>query len=509
MQKKRAVVTLVAALIVSACSGGTDTAPTTTTRNTSQTSSPATSSAPNGTNPLPEVPAPVLEWTDCGENLQCATMPAPLDYRRPKETAGGAQISVVRHVALSSKKRIGSLLVNPGGPGFPGTYLARAARAIYGSELLQAFDIVGFDPRGTGDSVPAVDCVSDYDPYFAVDADTETPEGLKASLESAAEFEAACEAGLGSSLDFITTEDTARDMDLLRRALGEETISYLGFSYGSELGAAWVSMFPDTVRAAVFDGASDPNASAMQSLVDQARGFERALNSFLEHCRTACGFPEGSDPGAKFDEIFAAIAANRYPTVEDRPDLSLSIAYTGVFAALYSTRDWPRLDSALAAADAGNGAAFLELYDDYYQRRPDGTYANDLEAFIAITCIEGGGPYTVEEVTEYDDEMLAVAPRLYPSFLGNIGCIPWADHARQSPATIGTDATTILVIGTTNDPATPIESTKKMADALKRAVLLTVESDGHTAYVRNACARKVVGKYLVELEPPDPGTVCD
>ena len=502
-------VTVAVALVATACSGGSETAQPSTTRGTSGASTPTTGASPGGSDEFPEVPVPVLEWTDCGENLQCTTMPAPLDYRRPVETAGGAQISVVRHLALSSKKRIGSLLVNPGGPGFGGTDLALAARAVYGSDLLQAFDIVGFDPRGTGGSLPAVDCITDYDAYFAVDSDIDTPEGLEAALASAAEFESKCETAMGASLDFITTEDTARDMDLLRRALGEETISYLGFSYGSELGAAWASMFPATVRAAVLDGAVDPNASAMENVVNQARGFEHTLDSFLEYCRDSCSFPAGGDPGAKFDEIFDAIEKNRYPTVEGRPRLSLTIAYSAVFKALYSTRDWERLDAALVAAAQGDGRLLLELHDDYFQRRADGTYPNDLEAFTAITCIEDGGPYTVAEVTEYDDEIIAAAPRLYPGFLGSIGCIPWADHARTPSTVTGTDAATILVIGTTNDPATPLESTRKMAEALKRSVLLTVDDDGHTAYVRNSCTRKVVGAYLIKLELPDEGKVCD
>lgn len=511
MRRKQGAIALFLVLVLGACSGSSSPTESSSTSSSSPSSGPGatTTVVPGGSNSIPEIPVTPLEWTDCGENLQCATLLAPLDYSRPQETAGGARISVVRHRALSSKKRIGSLVVNPGGPGFGGTYLARAARGIYGADILQAFDIVGFDPRGTGDTVPAIDCISDYDPYFAPDSAVDTPEGLQDAIGLAAAFKNECEERSGDILPFITTEDSARDIDLLRRALGEETISYLGFSYGSELGAAWATLFPDTVRAAVFDGAADPNASGMQSILDQAAGFERALNSFLDHCRSSCGFPAGADPGIRLDEILARIDANEYPTVTGRPRLSMSIAYSAVFQALYSTTLWPKLDSALIEADRGKGAIMLELYDDYYQRRPNGTYPNDLEAFIAITCTEDRGPYTLEEVQRFDDEVRAAAPRLHPAFLGNVGCIPWAGRAQEPVSVTGTDAVPILVIGTTNDPATPLASTKRMAEAMKRSVLLTVEGDGHTAYVRNKCTRKVVGDYLVGLKTPKPGTVCD
>jgi hypothetical protein len=500
---------LVLALVIPACSsGGDDGSAPATESGASSTTRPGSGSTSSSTS-LPPVPTPTLAWENCGENLDCATLIAPLDYRRPTETAGQVKLPVVRHRALSSKKRIGSLIVNPGGPGFGGTYLARGARSLYGADILQAFDIIGFDPRGTGGATPAVDCISEYDPYFGTDTGDSSPAGVAESIALADEFAQACSTRTGESLGFVATEDTARDMDLLRRALGEETISYFGFSYGSELGAVWVTLFPDTVRAAVFDGAGDPDADMVQASLDQAKGFEIALNSFLDHCRTKCGFSANTDPGAKFDDIMREIAESTYPTADGRPVLNRSIAYTAVLHSLYSTRLWPKLDSALSAADSGDGRPMLELYDDYYQRQPDGTYANDIEAFIAITCLDSVRPQNAEVVTASADEILAAAPRVGWAFLDNYTCLPWPVPARAPIQVVGTDRVAVMVVGTTNDPATSLESTRRMASALARSVFVTVAGDGHTGYLQSECAREIVGDYLVDLEIPKRDVTCD
>lgn len=510
VQRRLAAVSLALVLAVPGCSSGDGggTSPPTTEAATPSTARPDTGPT-TSTTTLPPVPIPALEWEDCGENLDCTTLVAPLDYRRPEETAGQVRLPVVRHRALSSKKRIGSLIVNPGGPGFGGTYLARGARSLYGADIVQAFDIIGFDPRGTGGATPAVDCINDYDPYFGVDTSDSSPAGIAEATKLADAFAAACSTRTGSALAFVATEDTARDIDLLRRALGEETISYFGFSYGSELGAVWATLFPDTVRAAVFDGAGDPNADSTKASMDQAKGFEIALNSFLEHCRSNCGFSAGVDPGEKFDTIMEEIAASSYPTSQGRPALNRAIAYTAVLHSMYSTRLWPLLDSALSAADSGDGRPMLELYDDYYQRQGDGSYANDIEAFIAITCLDEVRPKSAEAVAENADEILAAAPRVGWAFLDNYTCLSWPVPARAPIRVVGTDRVAIMVIGTTNDPATPLDSTRRMASSLRRSVLLTVAGDGHTSYLQSQCARKLVDAYLVDLEIPEGDATCN
>jgi pimeloyl-ACP methyl ester carboxylesterase len=455
----------------------------------------------------PEVATPTLAWTPCGADLECTTLTVPLDY----SVAGNDSIDlpVKRHLARKPAQRIGSLLVNPGGPGFGGTSLADAAESIFSPDILDRFDIVGWDPRGTGDSVPAVDCISDYDKFFTLDPTLGGAAGKQQAIDTARAFDDACKAKNGNLLAHISTQDSARDMDLLRRALGEQRISYFGFSYGSELGAAWVTMFPNTVRAAVFDGAADPNADAMQGSIDQAKGFELAFNAFLENCKKKCAFPRGEDPGKAFDALIADIHSHSYPTSPGRPALNLAIAYTAVADAMYSPSLWPALDAALNAARDGDGSKLLAEYDDYYQRKPDGTYGNELEAFVAISCLDDGGPRTVAGVDAYNSEIEKAAPRLAVSFEYGYSCVFWPVPSVKKLAITGKGAGPIIVIGTTNDPATPFESSQNMARALEGGVFVKVVGNGHTGYDQSQCARNVVDNYLVKSKVPKADVQCD
>ena len=479
-----------------------------TTVATTGTDTPSTGAIPalGPSTTLPERDVPVLQWSPCGEGLECTTLVAPLDYFATGTES--VRLPVVRHLALKPNERIGSLLVNPGGPGFGGTYLARNAATIFTEEILDRFDVVGWDPRGTGESVPAIDCIDNYDPYFAIDPTPDSTEERQAIIDSAKSFADACAERTGSLLSHVSTQDSARDIDLLRRALGEPEVSYFGFSYGSELGASWVTMFPDTVRAAVFDGAADPNASAAEATIDQARGFEIAFNAFLADCATKCSFPRGEDPGTAFDDLVAAIDANDYPTVDSRPRLNLGITYTAVANAMYATSLWPALDAALNEARDGNGAALLRLNDDYYQRRDNGTYGNEIEAFLAITCADDRGPATVEEIDAYSARLREAAPRLGASFEGGYACVFWPVESEPNLVITGRGAGPIVVIGTTNDPATPLESSQKMTRSLEGGVLVKVTGNGHTGYTRSACAQKIVNRYLIDGEPPSAEVEC-
>lgn len=456
---------------------------------------------------LPPITVPQLAWRSCGEALECSTIVAPLDYF----TSGNESVSLpmTRHLARDQKRRIGSLLVNPGGPGFGGRYLAESAAAIFSKEILDRFDIVAWDPRGTGGSLPAIDCIDNYDPYFAIDPQPDTAEEKQSNIALAKQFADACNERSGALLAHVSTQDSARDMDLIRRALGEEKISYFGFSYGSELGATWATMFPNTVRAAVFDGAADPNASASQGMIDQAKGFEIALNAFLADCVNKCAFADGADPGKVFDDLIAQIDANSYPTQPGRPSLNLGITYTAIADAMYATELWPVLDDALAAARQGDGSGLLKLNDDYYHRNADGTYTNDLEAFLAISCVDDRGPTTVEGVDAFNAQLEAAAPRLGTSFESGYGCVFWPVDSAPNLVVTGKAAGPILVIGTTNDPATPFESSQRMARSLEKGIFVKVTGDGHTGYTRSDCVKKLVDKYLVKGEVPDGDVECD
>ena len=279
----------------------------------------ACSTNPSRTNIAVTVVAhPDLQWVDAGGGVDFAQLTVPKDHAQP----GGPTISlfVARHRATDPAQRVGSLLVNPGGPGAPGSALAIQADEVYSKRLLARFDIVGWDPRGVGRSVPAVDCVDDLDPLFGLDISPDTPAEEQALTGRTKDFVAGCTQRSGDLLRYMSTEQSARDMESLRAAIGEDKISYFGFSYGSELGATWLTLFPATVRAAVLDGAADPTATPVSSSIQQATGFERAFDGFLTTCAAdqKCPFRHDGNPGPAFDALMANIEANPVPTSQGR-----------------------------------------------------------------------------------------------------------------------------------------------------------------------------------------------
>ena len=475
---------------------------------TSTSSSATDPTVPNTTESTDATVA--IDWDDCGiENVDCGYLSVPLDYSDPN----GEQIDlfVARHNALDPENRIGSLLVNPGGPGFGGSVLAFAATQIYSEAILDRFDIIGWDPRGTGESNPAIDCVDDYDVWFAEgditpDSDVERQEAIDATKE----YVEICLEENGDLLTFVGTNNSARDMDSIRQALGEETISYFGFSYGSELGAAWATLFPDTVRAAILDGAADPDAESIDASIQQRRGFEEALTRFLARCSSdrACAFHNGGDAEAAFDELMEIMDENPLPTRDDRPDLTRGMALTAVAQAMYDQLYWSTLESALAAAADGDGSELLDLWDAYYQRQPDGTYGNELEAFIAIGCADSAERFTIEEADSFVPRLQEAAPRFSPYTLGDYSCTFWPEALDPRVEITGRGAGSIVVIGTTGDASTPLESSRNMAKALEDGRLVIVDAEQHTGYSASACAQDLVDRYLIDREAPDDETEC-
>jgi len=451
-----------------------------------------------------------IEWEDFGDGLQTGSVVVPIDYDDPSK--GDFDLFVLRRPASDPSKRIGSLLVNPGGPGFGGAVFAQIAESIYSPELLDHFDIVGWDPRGTGLSTPAIDCIDDYDPYFATEYNGLTDEEVKAkSVEVAMDFEQECADNNSEIIQYVGTNNSARDMDMIRQALGEEKITYFGFSYGSELGATWATLFPDTVRAAVLDGATDPNADAVQGGIDQSKGFEASLNTFLAQCSddVDCAFHNNGDAEGAYDALIASLNENPIPSDPDRPDVESGVAVSAVIRAMYSESLWPQMAQALADAQANDGSGLLALYDSYYQRLPDGTYDNSLEAFQVISCADTPERLTVEE--EDADAYLYVeaAPRLYGDSEGGSYFCTFFPPSVDPRATItGAGAGPILVVGTTGDPATPLASSRNMAKALEEGVLLVVDADQHTGYDVNDCSTGTVDAYLIDLDVPADGTEC-
>jgi pimeloyl-ACP methyl ester carboxylesterase len=458
----------------------------------------------------------VFGWTEFGEDddddgtVQLGSFEVPVDYDDP--SAGTFDLYIARRLASDPDRRIGSLIVNPGGPGFPASDVAIYAAQYFSEDVLERFDIVGWDPRGTGLSSPAIDCIDDYDKYYAsIDITPDDDAERQTLIQLADEFQTACAERNATIIEHVGTNDSARDIDTVRQALGEAQITYYGFSYGSELGATWLTMFPDTVRAAVLDGAVDPNADLTQAGIDQASGFEHTFNTFLARCSDddECAFHNDGDAEGAFDQLMQRLDAQPIPSEQGRPDVNLTIALNAASYAMYGTQLWPLLEEALAAAQDGDGRGLLALHDAYFQREEDGTYPNTLEVFQTISCMDRSDRPTVAEEDAASAERRAVSPRLNPSTVGSYMCTFFPPSNDTRIPVTGAGAGPVLVVGTTGDPATPLAGTKAMADALEGAVLLTVVGDQHTGYGANDCSIETIDAYLFERTMPAEGTRCE
>lgn len=483
-----------------------------TTPDTSDGTDPTTAdtTASSGGVPMPDS-SEAFGWEDFGGGgVETGSLEVPIDYDDPSK--GTFDLFVARRQASDPDKRIGSLLVNPGGPGFGGADFAIYAEQIYSETLLEHFDIVGWDPRGTGLSEPAIDCIDDYDRYFAsTDITPDDDAERQEIIDLAREFQEECAANNADILQYVGTNNSARDMDSIRAALQEDEITYFGFSYGSELGATWVTLFPDTVRAAVLDGAADPDADFIESGLQQSAGFEGSITTFLARCSddSSCAFHSDGDAEGAFDDLMLALDDAPIPSVDGRPDVTRGVALVAVAQAMYTETLWPMLEEALASAQAGDGAGLLELYDMYFQRREDGSYDNSLEAFQTISCMDDPDRLTVEEEDATAADFIEVAPRFAPGTTGSYFCTFYPEAEDPRVEVTGEGAGPVLVVGTTGDPATPLSSTEAMADALEDGVLLVVVADQHTGYGYNQCSYDVIDGYLVELSVPTDGMRCE
>ena len=499
---------LAAVLLVGACSDDASPSVQSSAQNTTDRSDPQ-GTDPQGTDPAP---GGSLVWDDFGGDgtVQTSSIQVPIDYSDPSK--GTFDLFLARHLA-DPAKRIGSLLVNPGGPGFGGSDFAIYADQIYNQPLLESFDIVGWDPRGTGLSEPAIDCIDDYDQFYAsLDITPDDDAERAAVVETAQDFADACVSKNAEYLPFVGTNNSARDRDSIRAALGEATISYFGFSYGSELGATWATLFPDTVRAAVLDGAADPTADFVESGKQQTVGFENTLATFLSQCSddSSCAFHSDGDAEGAFDELMQSLDDTPVPSESGRPDVNLQVAVSGVVQAMYSDSLWPQLAEALAAAQDGDGSGLLALYDMYFGRGPDGSYENSLEAFQSIVCMDDSERLSVAQEDAIAPELTALAPRVSPGTVGGYFCTFFPPATDPRVDITGVGAGPILVMGTTGDAATPLAGTKTMADTLEDGRLVIVDADQHTGYSVNQCSADVIDQYLLDpvANAPADGTEC-
>lgn len=459
---------------------------------------------------LTAVYAQELTWEPCDEN-ECARLEVPLDYARPRGRT--IELSVLRVPARGQRRA--PLVVNPGGPGAPGTSYAAAAGQVFRAPVLESFDIVGFDPRGTGTSAP-VDCLSDaeLERYLAVDPSPDDATEQRALIGTFRQRGRGCVEDDAALAAHVSTVEAARDMDVLRAALGRRTLDYFGASYGTKLGATYAELFPGQVGAFVLDGAVDVSLSSRDLGLAQARGFETALRAYVENCVEAvdsCFLGDSVEEGlSRIAEFLDEVDAAPLPTSSSRR-LTVGNAFYGIVAPLYVRDYWFALSAALRAGFDGNGSALLGLSDLYSSRGPDGYTDNSSEAFPAISCLDD--PYAIP-ASQVPDELPAfreASPTFGDVFAwGLAGCLGQVAEATEPPPTIdGSGAPPIVVIGTTRDPATPYEWAEALAAQLDSGVLVSRDGDGHTGYnAGNACVDRAVEAFLLKGTVPEDGLTC-
>ncbi len=454
-----------------------------------------------------------LVWSDCGPGFDCTEVTAPLDWENPG--TGEITLSVVRHRAEGTA--VGSLLTNPGGPGSSGVDLVlNSLDFAVGPDLIENFDVIGFDPRGVGAST-AVTC------YDAPEMD-EYLYGIPAAARGSAEWEAelldahkgfaeACEANSDGILPYITTINAARDMDLIRALLGDEQLNYLGYSYGTFLGATYAKLYPEKAGRLVLDGAIDPSVPGLEVGATQALGFESALRAYMQSCLDSGECPFNGTVDEAMADLGALLASvDRTPLKNgDGRLLGADSLMTGIIAALYSQDSWDYLTQAFDEALQGDPTTAF-LLADFYNGRENGVYTdNSAEAFRAYNCMD----YPVEDdpaaEAATDAKIAAGAPTIAPYWSGPDSCEVWPYPPTGTREEIHAEgAGPILVVGTTNDPATPYEWSESLADQLEEGVLITRVGEGHTGYNKgNVCVDDAVESFLLDDVVPEDGLRCE
>jgi pimeloyl-ACP methyl ester carboxylesterase len=456
-----------------------------------------------------------LTWSRCSGG-ECADLRVPLSYADPERSS--IAIKVLRVPASRKGKRLGSLVVNPGGPGGSGVDYARAADYIVGKPVRQRYDIVGFDPRGVGRSAP-IDCVGDreLDALLGMDP-TPDDEGEQRSFAAGAKsFAESCGANAGPLLAHVSTVDAAKDMDILRAALGEERLHFLGKSYGTFLGATYADLFPSLVGRFVLDGVVAPDLTSAQIALGQAKGFETATRAYVQDCVSEGGCPLGTSVDGAMEALRGVLRGldGRPARVSDPHVKALTEGWAtyGVAQAMYDEGAWGILTDALRELrSTGDGSALMALANQYADRSPDGRYeSNIMEVIYAVNCLDSPESADVASYERQAAEFAREAPTWGPLLAwSSMPCGFWPVEGNRKPAPVAAEGSgPIVVVGTTRDPATPYEWSVRLHEQLANSVLVTYEGDGHTAYRRsNDCVDKAIDAYYVKGTVPRDGLRC-
>ena len=486
---------------------------------TACTASPPAPAAPAA------APTPPVQWSECGPNLDCATYPVPVDHANPGGPA--VPLALVRHRASDPARRLGVLLVNPGGPGAPTGDLVKAIDtageySFVTPELAARYDVIGMDPRGVGES-QGVRCLSDADREVALarDVDPDLPGGVPRPVleDDVRALAAGCAAGVdGALLPQLSTDVVAQDMDLVRAGLGEEKLSYLGLSYGTLLGATYATLFPDRVDRMVLDAPVDPTLwrdDPLRATYEQAVSGERQLDAWFATCRAeSCPFGAG-DPEAAFDALIDRLEATPLPVAPSAAGpgghLDGGTALMAARTAVFDRRLWPLLTAGLQAAEAGDGTMLLTLSTTLV-REPDGTPNGLTEANLAVNCLDRAIPTDFAAHEANAAAIVADAPRFGAiSSYVMLGCTVWpAQNPDRYDAPLTAEgAPPILVVGGREDSQTPYPWSQALTAGLADATLLTREGIGHGSYrASGPCIDSAVDAYLLDGTMPAEGTVC-
>lgn len=456
-----------------------------------------------------------LKWTDCGD-AKCADLTVPVDYTEP----GGKTIKLAIDKVPATGDKKGSLVVNPGGPGGSGVDYAAAAASGYvvSKDVRSSYDVVGFDPRGVQRSAP-ITCYGDaqMDKYLGEDP---TPDDAAEQQQAAKEnraFGDACVKKTGNLIKHVSTVEVAKDMDVLRAALGDKKLNYLGKSYGTFIGSTYAGLFPKRVGRFVLDGVVPPDITGTQMGLGQAKGFEQATRSYVRDCvaQSNCPLGDNLDDGmARIRKFLKQVDAKPLKVTGQGNVTKLTEGWAtmGIAEAMYDKGSWSTLTDAFQAAFNGSGDKLMALADQYAERDSNGSYSgNIMQVLNAVNCLDRGGSSDLASYRKDAKTFSKVAPTWGPMLAwGGLACGEWPVKATGKPERITAKGSgPILVVGTTRDPATPYEWSQRLAKELDNGHLLTYDGDGHTAYeMGSSCVDGVVDAYLVKGAVPAKGKAC-